>query len=164
MSSDHSKGLVGRRESRFKSSDTFSQRINFRWLDGGRSQRLFLLLAFVFACLVGDTQAQLYWNTNGVSATWTAANWNTTGTGSTYNTAWAANSNVIFGVATGGTNNVTFATATVGDITVNGNTTISAAGTVSSKSGGSTVTVADGVTLKWLGQTYSATGGSFNWV
>ena len=164
MSSDHSKGLVGRRESRFKSSDTFSQRINFRWLDGGRSQRLFLLLAFVFACLVGDTQAQLYWNTNGVSATWTAANWNTTGTGSTYNTAWAANSNVIFGVATGGTNNVTFATATVGDITVNGNTTISAAGTVSSKSGGSTVTVADGVTLNWLGQTYSATGGSFNWV
>ena len=121
-----------------------------------------LLLAALALLAAPHAQAQLYYQTNGTNATWTSAVWNTTGSG-TFNSNWVSTTNVIFSTASGGTNLVTFATATVGDITVNGNTTITAGGTVSTKSGGSTVNVADGVTLNWTNQNWSATAANQIW-
>ena len=103
-----------------------------------------------------EAHAALYWNTNGTSATWTDAVWWTNATG-TNTSAWLPSSDVVFGVSSNGINSATFATTIVGDITVNGNTTITAANTLSSKTGGSTVTVASGVTLTWTKQSRSTT-------
>ena len=121
-----------------------------------------LLIAALALLAVPQVQAQLYYQTNGTNATWTTAVWNTTGSG-TFNSAWVSGTNVIFGTASGGTNRITFATTTVGDITVNDNTVITAGGSVSTKSGGSTVNVASGVTLTWAGQSRSTASGAFNW-
>lgn len=111
---------------------------------------LFLLGNFAFA--------QLYWNTNGASASWTNANWGSS-TNGPFTTAWSASSDVIFSAAS----TASFATTTVGNMTVDANTTISNGGTLSSKSGGSTVTVADGVTLTWNSQNRSTTGANNIW-
>ncbi len=123
-------------------------------------------LGFAFFAIFGAmheaANAQLYWNTNGTSATWTSAVWWTNAVG-TNTSAWSSGSDVVFGVSSNGLNSATFATTTVGDITVNGNTTITAGGTLTSKAGGSTVTVANGVTLTWTGQNRSSSSGNFNW-
>jgi autotransporter-associated beta strand protein len=126
--------------------------------------RAFFLLPLLIAIFAAhDASAQLYYQTNGTNATLTTAVWNTTGTG-TFSSAWVSGTNVIFGVASNGTNFVTFATTTVGNITVNGNTVWTNGGTLSSKSGGSTVTVASGVVLSNSGsQNFSTTAGAFNW-
>ena len=53
---------------------------------------------------------------------------------------------------------ITFATATVGNITVNTDTTVSQAGTLSFKTGGSNIDVAAGKTLTWVTQNISTSG------
>ena len=117
------------------------------------------LVALLAIFAAPPAAAQLFWNTNGTLATFTSANWGTSASGP-YATSWSGSSDVVFGVASGGTNNVTGATATVGNVTVNGNTTISSAGTLTWKSGGSTVTVADGVTLNWNQSTTTTASGN----
>lgn len=97
----------------------------------------------------------LYWNTNGSSASFTSANWGT-GTAGPFSTAWTSGRDVVFSA----TSASTFATTTVGNVTVNADTTITAAGTLTAKAGGSTITVADGVTLTWTGQSWSTTSAS----
>lgn len=117
-----------------------------------------LLLGAIASMYAATAQAQLYWNTNGASNSFTSANWGTSASGP-FTTAWSSASDVVFNTnSTAG-----FATTTVGDITVNANTTINASGTLSSKSGGSTVTVADGVTLTWTTQNRSTVGNSNIW-
>ena len=117
-----------------------------------------LLAAALAAVLLTPAQAQLYWNTNGASATWTAANWGSSSAGP-FTTAWATNTDVVFDA----TSAVTFASTRIGNITVNANTVVSQAGTLSTKVGGSTVTVADGVTLTWTSQSWSATATNQIW-
>lgn len=118
----------------------------------------FLLLGVIAATCAATAQAQLYWNTNGASATFTSANWGSSAAGP-FGTAWSASSDVVFDAVS----TLTFASTTVGNIAVNANTTITQTGTLSSKSGGSTVTVADGVTLTWTSQPRSATGANNIW-
>ena len=121
-----------------------------------------LSMAFALQAVVTETKAQLYWNTNGTNATWTSASWGTTASGP-FNSAWVQSNSVVFGVASTGTNLATFATATVGNITVNGDTRITPANTITwllSSGGGSTVTVAENVTLSWSGQTWGTTAGA----
>jgi hypothetical protein len=106
-----------------------------------------------------EAVAQLYWNTNGSSASMTSANWSTTGA-APFTTSWTNSSNVVFNAAS----TMTYVTNTpIGNITVNADTTINAAGTAQAKSGGSVVNVADGVTLTWSGQSWSQTVGAANW-
>jgi fibronectin-binding autotransporter adhesin len=122
-------------------------------------KKLLAFLGITAVMFVSAAHAQiLYWNTNGVSAGWTAANWGTAPEGP-FGTAWSASSDVVINA----TSAATFATTTVGNITVNANTTITQGGTVSSKSGGSVVDVADGVTLNWVSQNRSATASNQNW-
>ena len=98
--------------------------------------------------------ATLYWNQAGTPGlTWTGANWATTDGGST-GTAWANGSDVVFGGSPAAT--ATFANATVGNISINTDTTITAGGAVTWKANtGSTVTVAAGKTLNWASQGWS---------
>ena len=118
---------------------------------------LVMLLGFgLVVSLPTQTSAQtLYWNTNGSSATFTNANWGT-GTAGPFTTAWTSGRDAVFSAASAST----FATTTVGNVTVNANTTIGSGGTLTAKAGGSTVTVADGVTLTWTGQSWSTVSGA----
>ena len=116
------------------------------------------LFAFILAALISTSAynakaATQYWNTSGTTGlTWTGANWGTTAAGP-FNTAWAASNDVVFGGSAAAV--ATFATTTVGNITVNADTTVTSAGTLTFKSGGSTVDVAAGKTLTWSGQNWS---------
>jgi autotransporter-associated beta strand protein len=114
--------------------------------------------ALLLAGWSSDAKAQaLYWNTTGATGlTWTGPNWGTTGAGP-FNTAWVASSDVVFGGSVPAL--ATFATTTVGNITVNTDTTVTQGGTMSFKTGGSTVDVAAGKTLTWTtGQNWSISG------
>jgi autotransporter-associated beta strand protein len=119
--------------------------------------RLTAIATFAALSLAGwssDAKAQaLYWNTTGATGlTWTGPNWATTDGGST-GTAWGANSDVVFGGSVPAL--ATFATTTVGNITVNTDTTVTQSGTLSFKASGSTVDVAAGKTLNWITQKWS---------
>ena len=106
-----------------------------------------------------EAVAQLYWNTNGSSASMTSTNWSTTGA-APFTTAWTNSSNVVFNA----TSTMTYVTNTpIGNITVNADTTINQAGTAQAKSGGSVVNVADGVTLTWTTQNWSTSSGLAIW-
>jgi autotransporter-associated beta strand protein len=110
--------------------------------------------ALLLAGWSSDAKAQTkYWNTTGTTGlTWTGANWGTTDAGP-FNTAWVPSNDVVFGGSVPAV--ATFASATVGNITVNTDTTIAKAGTLSFKAGGSTVDVAAGKTLTWQSQNWS---------
>ena len=125
----------------------------------------FVVLPLAALLAATNANAQLYYQTTGTNATWSTSVWGTSASGP-FTSAWSANSDVLFGVATGGggTNNITISTTTIGNMTVNGNTTFAGTGTLSSKTGGSTVTVADNVTLTMTAASWSATASAFNWV
>jgi autotransporter-associated beta strand protein len=113
------------------------------------------LFAFILAALISTSAynakaATQYWNTTGTTGlTWTGANWGTTDAGP-FNTAWVASNDVVFGGSAAAV--ATFASTTVGNITVNTDTTVTQGGTLSFKTGGSTVDVGTGKTLTWTGQ------------
>ncbi len=65
--------------------------------------------------------ADQYWNTNGVSAVWTASNWGTSGAGP-FTTAWTSGNDAFFTA----TSLITGATTTVADITASANVTVGA--------------------------------------
>jgi len=140
------------------------QKINYRRnkvknsiLNSARSYK-FAILAFTALSLLGwsnDAKAQKYWNTSGTGGTWTSSLWGSTA-GGPFNTAWASSSDVVFGGSVPAL--ITFATATVGNITVNTDTTVSQAGTLSFKTGGSNIDVAAGKTLTWVTQNISTSG------
>jgi autotransporter-associated beta strand protein len=115
--------------------------------------RLTAIASFTALLLVGwssDAKAQKYWNTSGTGGSWTTAGtWGNSASGP-FNTAWATSSDVVFGGSVPAL--ITFATTAVGNITVNTDTTVSQAGTLTFKVGGSTVDVAAGKTLTWTGQ------------
>ena len=117
-----------------------------------------LLICAIATLIAAPSQAQLYWNTTGTNASWNSTNWGTSASGP-FTNAWVSGSDVVFGALSTNTN----FTTTIGNITVNANTTITAGGTVSSKAGGSIVDVADGVTLAWSSQNRSTTGTNNIW-
>ena len=118
------------------------------------------LFAFILAVLISTSAynakaATQYWNTTGTTGlTWTGANWGTTDAGP-FNTAWVSNNDVIFG-GTAAAVITAVSGSTLGNITVNTDTTVTAAGTLGFKTGGSTVDVATGKTLTWASQNWSA--------
>ena len=109
--------------------------------------------ALFLAGWTSDAKAQaLYWNQAGTGGSWTSSLWGTSASGS-FTDAWVASSDVVFGGSVPAV--ATFATTTVGNITVSTDTTVTAGGTLSFKTGGSTVDVAAGKILTWTGQGWS---------
>ena len=112
--------------------------------------------ALFLAGWTSDAKAQaLYWNQAGTGGSWTSSLWGTSASG-TFTDAWVASSDVVFGGSVPAV--ATFATTTVGNITVSTDTTVTAGGTLSFKTGGSTVDVAAGKTLTWTTQPVSTSG------
>lgn len=115
----------------------------------------FAILALAAASL-GIAHADLFWNTGGNSAAWTAANWSSTGS-SPFTTAWTTNTNVQFTSDSA----VSFATTSIGNVTVaDGKTvTIAQGGTLSTNGAARTFDVGTGSTLTWTGQSWSTIAG-----
>ena len=115
-----------------------------------------VMLAVTALVTAGQVKAaEKYWRIDGTSASWTAANiWATT-PGGALNSSWVSGDNATFNAVSA----VTFANSTLGNVTVNANTAVTAGGTLST-AGTSTFTVADGVTLTWQSQTFSTAAGT----
>ncbi|MFM8764405.1 MAG: hypothetical protein ACKOEZ_06180, partial [Spartobacteria bacterium] len=69
---------------------------------------------------IGHLNAQLYWNTNGVTGNWTDSNWGSS-SGGPFTTGFTNNTNVIFTA----NSTVNGRTASTGNITVNSNVLVS---------------------------------------
>lgn len=123
-----------------------------------RSNQSSLSVAAVLAActFLGSSavHAQQFWRTDGTSGTWTGSNWSATAT-PTGGSAWVSGSNAVFNANSA----VTFATATVGDVTVADGVTVTATagGTLSTGSTSArTYNIGTGSTLTWSGQGVSA--------
>lgn len=105
---------------------------------------------------VVPAHAQQFWKTNGTTGTWTGANWGTSAAGP-FTTSYTTNSNVIFSADS----TVTFATASIGNVTVadNRTVTITQGGTMSTNGAVRTFDVGSGSTLTWTGQNWSTVAG-----
>ena len=118
-----------------------------------------LRVAFCFAALCTSGSAQtLYWNTNGTSASWTAANWSSVSTGP-FTTAWTNSSNVQFTADA----SITYVTNTpIGNVTLDSGVTVgvTAAGTMSTGGNVRTFDIGSGATLNWTGQSVSTASGT----
>jgi fibronectin-binding autotransporter adhesin len=118
---------------------------------------LLLPLAICAVFLSHEARGQtLFWNTNGTSATWTSNNWGTSGSGP-FTSGWTNGDNADFTA----NSSVTFATATVGNITVGASDTVTwTVGGTFTTSGVTAVNVGAGGSLNWSGtQTMSTSDG-----
>ena len=124
-------------------------------------KRLFITTAAILITAFGfaeNASAQLYWNTNGVSATWTSPNWGTT-PGGPFTTAWTNNSDAVFNA----NSLITFVTNTqIGNVTVADGMTVAmtAAGTYSNAGNVRTLTVGTGSILDYAAQNISTVAGT----
>jgi autotransporter-associated beta strand protein len=118
----------------------------------------FAIAIFTTLSLAGwssDAEAAVvYWNQAGTGGTWTSALWGTSASGP-FTGAWVSSNDVIFGGSAAAVITAVSG-STLGNITVNTDTTVTAAGTLGFKTGGSTVEVATGKTLTWASQNWSA--------
>jgi autotransporter-associated beta strand protein len=120
-----------------------------------------VMMAVIALVTVGQVKAaDKYWQINGTSATWTSSSWGTSPSGP-FSVGWTAGDNATFNIPSTSSNLITYVTATaIGNVTVNANTIVTAAGTLSTGGTVSTFTVADGVTLTWTNQTFPTTAGT----
>lgn len=109
-------------------------------------------VGLALAATVASAQTNLYWNPNGATASWTAANWSVSGS-APYSTAWSAGATAHFTSRS----NVTFATASIGDVVVDAGAavTVTAGGTLSTAGAVRTIDVGAGGSLTWTNQTVS---------
>ena len=114
-------------------------------------------LLFLFSIMPLVCLAQLFWNTNGSSASWTASNWGTSGSGP-FTNAWVSNSNTEFTA----NSSVTFATTSIGNIKVNNGVTatLTAAGTLGTNGNVRTIDVDGSGYLDFNNQAISTAGGT----
>ena len=115
-----------------------------------RRSGLALIASFAALALCPPlARADLYWRTDGTSAGWTSTSWSDPAS-TTGGTGWTSGSDAIF------TQNstVTFATSTVGNVTVaDGKTvTVTQVGILSNQPLISTYDIGDGATLTWASQ------------
>jgi len=123
-------------------------------------QALLLTLAICAAVLTHEAQGQstLFWNTNGAGATWTSSNWGTSSSGP-FSTAWTSGDNADFTASS----SVTFASTTVGNITVGASDTVTwAIGGTLTTSGVTAVSVGSGGSLNWANSQTMSTSDGFS--
>ena len=121
---------------------------------------LFMLTVSALTMAGRIQAADKYWRIDGTSSTWTSLSWGTSPSGP-FNAGWTAGDNATFNVPSAPTNLVTYVTTTaIGNVTVNANTIVTQAGTLTTGGTVSTFTVADGVTLTWQGQGFSTAAGT----
>ena len=116
-----------------------------------------MLVATVLVMASQAKAADKYWRIDGITTgKWTDSTWGTS-SGGPFTSGWTAGDNAIFNAPS--TN--LYVTATViGNVTVNANTFVTAAGTMSTGGTISTFTIADGMTLMWTNQTFPTTAGT----
>ena len=87
-----------------------------------------VMLAVIALVTVSQVKAaDKYWQTNGTSATWTSSSWGTSSSGP-FSVGWSAGDNAIFNTPLTSPNLITYVTTTaIGNVTVNANTTVTAA-------------------------------------
>jgi len=120
--------------------------------------RFVAALAFSLCSIATTRAADEYWRTDGTTGgTWTSTFWNIGSANATGGTGWTAANNAVFSADS----TLTFATATVGDVTVSANktVTITAGGTLT-LGGIRTFDVGSGATLTWTSQTQSTAAGN----
>ena len=118
--------------------------------------RILFLIAAALSPFALTASGQLYWKTDGTTGSWTSSYWGTTSSGP-FTSGWTGGSDVIFQA----TSAPTFATATVGNVTVNDGSytvTVTVGGTLTTSSI-STIYVGTGSTLTWTGQTMASSNG-----
>jgi fibronectin-binding autotransporter adhesin len=120
-------------------------------------KKLLTFLGITAVMFVSAAHAQiLYWNTNGVSAGWTAANWGTAPEGP-FTTAWVAGNAAVF--SANSTNN--FLSSTVGNVTVSNGITVKISNNQTLTLGGvRTFDVGAGSLLEWRTQGQSTAAGN----
>ena len=145
----------------FKPEILIFMKNNRSWMQTGfprMAKATLVMLAVAALVTVGQVQAaDKYWRTDGVTTgKWTDSTWGTS-SGGPFTVGWTAGDNAIFNAPS--TN--LYVTATlVGNVAVNANTTVTAAGTFTNGGTISTFTVADGVTLTWTNQTFAINAGT----
>jgi len=120
------------------------------------------LKAIVLCLSASSVQAQLFWRTDGTSGTWTGGNWSATPT-ATGGSSWASGSDAAFNA----NSTVTFATTTVGNVTVADGVTVTATagGTLSTGSASARIfDIGTGSTLTWTGQTVGTTANNAGFI
>ncbi len=108
--------------------------------------------------LAGTVSAQLFWNTNGVSATWTSTNWGTS-PGGPFTLGWTNNTDAVFTA----NSLITFVTNTqIGNVTVADGVTVAltSAGTYSNGGNVRTLDVGTGSILDYASQNISTAAGN----
>lgn len=118
-----------------------------------------LVLSAVAAVGVSHTAgaADAYWRTDGTSGTWTSANWNIGEPNATGGTGWATGNNAVFTADS----MLTFATATLGNVTVaDGRTITISANQTLTLAGVRTFDIKIGATLNWISQGQSTAAGN----
>jgi autotransporter-associated beta strand protein len=104
--------------------------------------------------IVGAQAAEQFWRIDGTGATWTGSNWGTSGAGP-FTTAWTSGNDAHFTANSA----VTFATTTVGNVTVDAGRTVTVtAGGTLTLGGVRTFDVGTGSTLTWASQSWSTAG------
>jgi fibronectin-binding autotransporter adhesin len=115
-------------------------------------KKLLTFLGTTAVIFVSAAQAQiLYWNTNGVSAGWTAANWGTAPEGP-FTTTWGAGNAAVF--SANSTNN--FLSSTIGNVTVSNGVSVKVSNNQTLTLGGvRTFDIGSGSLLDWQSQSQS---------
>jgi hypothetical protein len=112
-------------------------------------KRILLLIIIIYLFPI-VSWGQLYWRTDGTSGLWTDANWSNPAS-ATGGSAYTANTDAIFSA----NSTLTFATFSIGNVTVNDGVTVTvtAAGTLSMNGSVRTFNIGTGSTLTWTSQT-----------
>lgn len=116
------------------------------------------LLVFSAASLAIAPAADQYWRTDGAAGgIWTSSHWNTDSANATGGTAWAGGDNAVFTADS----TLSFASASVGDVTVAANRTVTVAANQTLTLGGlRTFDIGTGATLTWRSQAQSTAAGN----
>jgi hypothetical protein len=125
----------------------------------GRAAKVAVVVPAVIAMgMASQVKAtELFWDTSGATGnTWTSSKWGTSASGP-FTSPWTAAANATF---TANSTN-TFATATVGNVTVSANQTVTVtAGGTLTLGGVRTFDIGSGATLAWTGQAQSTAAGN----
>ncbi len=119
-------------------------------------KKLLTTLCLAAMPLAGAHAADQYWRTDNSSASWTTSNWAASDAGP-FTTAWSSGSDVFFTADS----TITFATTTVGNVTLSDDVDVNVtSGGTLTLGGVRTFDIGDGATLTWTSQSQSTASGN----